>query len=404
MMSTMYTEEFFADPHPTYARMRAQAPVHHVRDPNGLEYWLICRYDEARAVLGDPRLAKDPRHAWPALRAAGMVSGEPEEATFDLHTTDPPDHTRLRNLVGKAFTSRRVDDLRPRVQEITDELLDAVAGTGTADLISDFAYPLSLTVIAELLGVPVDDRDEFRAWTTAALTPAYVKDSPMSRAEAGRRLRTYVTGLVAAKRGGIGSTAEQPDLLSALIAARDEENRLTEGELIALTQQLLFAGHEPTTNLIGNGMAALFRHSDQLALLRDRPELLPAAIDELLRYDGPTARASPSYSITDVEIGDTVIPAGSIVIVGIAAANRDPHRFADPDVLDITRSDNAHVAFGHGVHRCLGVPLARLEGQVAIGTLLRRFPGIAPARPLEDLRWLPFPVFRGLTGLPVTLA
>lgn len=402
----MYTEEFFADPHPTYARLRAQAPVHHLRDPNGLEYWLICRYDEARAVLADARLAKDPRHAWPALRAAGLVSGEPEEATFDLHTTDPPDHTRLRTLVGKAFTSRRVAALRPRVQQITDELLDAVAGSGTADLIEDFAYPLSLTVIAELLGVPVDDRDSFRAWTTAALTPAHVKDPPMSRAEGGRLLRTYVTELVARKRDAMGevATGEQPDLLSALILARDEENRLTEGELVALTQQLLFAGHEPATNLIGNGMAALFRHPDQLTLLRDRPELLPAAIEELLRYDGPTARASPRYPTEDIQIGDTVIPAGSIVIVGIAAANRDPNRFADPDVLDIARADNAHVAFGHGIHRCLGVPLARLEGQIAVGTLLRRFPGIASACPPEQLRWLPFPVFRGLTSLPVTLA
>lgn len=385
----MYTDEFFADPHPTYARLREQGPVQRVRDPRGLEYWLITRYDEAKAAFADRRLAKDPRHAWDALRSAGLVSGEPEDATFDLHTTDPPDHTRLRNLVGRAFTPGRIDALRPRVQQITDDLIDGFAPTGSADLVGDFAYPLSLTVIAELIGVPIDDQDQFRAWTTDALTPPYLPDASAKRDEGGRRLRVYVTDLVAAKQPG------ESDLLSALLVARE----LKEQELIALTQQLLFAGHEPTTNLIGNGMLALLRHPDQLALLTARPELLPQAIDELLRYDGPTARSSPSYTTEDVEIGGTVIPAGSVVIVGIASINRDPRRFRDPDRLDITRSDGSHLAFGHGIHRCVGVPLARLEGEIAIGTLLRRLPDLSVA---GDLHWLPFPVFRGLTALPVT--
>jgi cytochrome P450 len=376
----VYSGEFFADPHPTYSRMREAAVVRRVREPSGLEHWLVLRYDEARAALADPRLAKDPRHAWAALRAAGMVSGEPQDATFDLHTTDPPDHTRLRALVGKAFTARRVEALRPRVQQIADELLDAV--DGSFDLIADFAYPLSLTVIAELLGVPVGDRDEFREWTIAALTPA-------TRAEGGRRLREFVTALVAAKRPA-------DDLLSELIAA----DGLGTHEVVALTQQLLFAGHEPTTNLIGNAMAVLFGNPAQLALLRNRPELLPSALEELVRYDGPTARASPRYATEDLRIGDTVISKGSVVIVGIAAANRDPRRFANPDELDFSRADNSHVAYGHGIHRCVGVPLARMEGAIAIGTLLRRFPDLAFAP--GTLEWLPFPVFRGLVALPVT--
>jgi cytochrome P450 len=395
----MYTPEFFADPHPVYAGIREAGAVRRVRNPSGLEYWLITRYDEARAVFADGRLSKDPRRAWAALRSAGVVSGEPGDATFDLHTTDPPDHTRLRALVGKEFTPGRVAGLRARTERIAAGLLDAIAGRRTADLIEDYAYPLSLTVIAELLGVPSIDHDRFRAWTMAAMTPPFVTGGPMSKEEGGRRLRQYVTELVADKR-----RAAADDLLSALIAARDEDGaRLREPELVALTQQLLFAGHEPTTNLIGNGMAALLRHPDQLAALRARPELLPAAIEELLRYDGPTARSSPSYAMEDLTIGDTVIPAGSIVIVGIAAANRDPRRFAEPDRLDIARGDGRHLAFGHGIHRCLGAALARMEGQVAIGALVRRFPDITLACDPDDLTWLPFPVFRGLTVLPVTI-
>ncbi|WP_460916585.1 cytochrome P450 family protein [Plantactinospora veratri] len=397
----MYTPEFFADPHPAYAQLREQAPVQRLRNPNGLEYWLVTRYDEARAAFADGRLSKDPRRAWDALRAAGVVSGEPGEATFDLHTTDPPEHTRLRGLMGRAFTSRRVAGLRERTQQIADELLDAIAERQTADLIEDYAYPLSLTVIAELLGVPSIDHGRFRTWTIAAMHPPFVTDAPMSREEGRRLLREYVVELVAQKRAQ-ARTGGQDDLLTALLAAGDDGDQLTAAELVALTQQLLFAGHEPTTNLIGNGMAALLRHPDQLATLRERPELLPAAIEELLRYDGPTARSSPSYAVDDFTIGDTVVPAGSIVIVGIAAANRDPRRFAEPDRLDITRGDDdRHLAFGHGLHRCLGAALARMEGSVAIGTLLDRFPHLSLACAPEELSWLPFPVFRGLATLPV---
>jgi cytochrome P450 len=393
----MYTPEFFADPHPVYAGIREAGAVRPLRNPNGLEYWLITRYDEARVAFADGRLSKDPRRAWAALRSAGVVSGEPGDATFDLHTTDPPDHTRLRALVGKEFTPGRVAELRARTEQIADGLLDAIAERRTADLIEDYAYPLSLTVIAELLGVPSIDHDRFRLWTMAAMTPPFVTDGPLSKEEGGRRLRQYVTELVADKRRRAGD-----DLLSALIAAREEDGaRLSEPELVALTQQLLFAGHEPTTNLIGNGMAALLHHPDQLAALRARPELLPGAIEELLRYDGPTARSSPSYAMEELTIGDTVIPAGSIVVIGIAAANRDPRRFAEPNRLDIARPDDRHLAFGHGIHRCLGAALARMEGQVAIGALVRRFPDLTLTCDPDELSWLPFPVFRGLAALPV---
>jgi cytochrome P450 len=390
---SMYTPEFFANPHPEYARLREEAPVRQVRNPNGLEYWLVTRYAEARALFADDRLAKDPRLAWDALRSAGFVRGEQREATFDLHTTDPPDHTRLRRLVGKGFTQARVDALVPRIEEIAEGLL----GAREFDLIEDYAYPLSLTVITELLGVPVADRDQFRAWTMAAMTPPFVTDRALSREEGARLLRQYVTELVADKR----SRPADGSLLSALIAARDEDEGLTEAELVALTQQMLFAGHEPTMNLIGNGMVSLFANPAQLALLRADPALLPGAIEELLRYDGPTARSSPHYTLVDVEVGDVVIPAGSVVIIGIASANRDPRRFPDPDRLDVTRA-GSHLAFGHGIHRCVGAALARVEGRVAIGTLVRRFPSLRPTVPLAELTWLPFPVFRGVAALPVS--
>ncbi|MCE7006194.1 cytochrome P450 [Kibdelosporangium philippinense] len=378
----MYDAEFFADPHPTYGRMRAEAAVHRVQDPKGLTYWLITRFDEGKAALADPRLAKDPRRAWDALRAAGMVSGSPSEATFDLHSTDPPDHTRLRDAVTKAFTPGRVEALRPRVQAIADDL---VSGFGSAvDLIGDYAYPLSLTVIAELLGIPIADREQFRVWTTAAMTPPYIESAGLSREEGGRLLRQYVTDFVDAKE-------EADDLVSALL-----NTSLSRTEVITLTQQLLFAGHEPTMNLIGNGMATLLRHPAQLSLLRANLSLLPRAIDELIRFDGPTARASPRYATTDIEIAGSVIPAGSVVVVGIASANRDPLRFASPDVLDISRQVT-HLAFGHGIHRCLGVPLARLEAEIGIGTLLSLSLELA-----DELEWHPFPVFRGLKALRVS--
>ena len=221
----------------------------------------------------------------------------------------------------------------------------------------------------------------------------------MSREEGGRLLRSYVTELVADKR----SSPTDGDLLSALIAARDEDDALTEPELVALTQQMLFAGHEPTMNLIGNGMISLFANPSQLSSLRADPSLLPAAIEELLRYDGPTARSSPHYTLVDVPVGDVMIPAGSVVIIGIASANRDPHQFPDPDRLDVTRAPQ-HLAFGHGLHRCLGAALARTEGRIAIGTLLRRYPTLRPTVPLDELEWLPFPVFRGVAALPVSAA
>lgn len=321
---------------------------------------------------------------------------ERESMLSNMLRTDPPDHTRLRRLVSKAFTARRVGELRPRVQEITDRLLDDVVAAGRAELVADFALPLPVTVISELLGVPVEDRHDFQRWTDDMLLRRAEMPDPAVVNAAWEQMRSYLTKLLEAKRARPGD-----DLLSALITARDEEQRLNEDELIAMSFLLLVAGYITTVNLIGGGIAALLAHPDQLALLRDDPELLPGAIEEFLRYDGPVSPGIARFAREEVEIAGVTVPPGATVLIASAIADRDPARFADPDRLDITRRDNAHLAFGHGIHYCLGAPLARLEGQVAIGTALRRLPGLALAVPPGELRWRPGGL-RGPQQLPVT--
>ncbi|MEV4740974.1 cytochrome P450 [Streptomyces sp. NPDC049555] len=404
MPHELYAPENRTDPYPLYARLRAEAPVHLIRDPNGIEHYLITRYEDARAALADPRLSRDPKHAWEALRRSGLYPEGGEGSEPHMLNSDPPDHTRLRRLVAKAFTPRRVEAMQPRIQQITDELVDAFAPAGTADLIPALAFPLPITVICELLGVPVADRADFRLWSTAAVTPTYVEGSAMTPPEANRRLREYFTALVAERRRALRTadddTEAQPDLLSALAVATTEEGRLTEQELISTAGLLLVAGHETTVNLIGNGMLALLRNRDQLRLLQRRPELLPQAVEEFLRYDGPVERAMLRVATEDVEIGGVVIPAGSLVTVGVAAAHRDPGRYPAPDRLDVTRGDRTHLGFGHGIHFCVGAPVSRMEGRAAVGTLLRRVPDVVLDESVP-LRWRPTGVLRGLETLPV---
>lgn len=310
--------------------------------------------------------------------------------------SDPPDHTRLRRLVSKAFTARRVAELRPRVQEITDGLLDAIVPAGKAELVEDFALPLPVTVISELLGVPVADRDDFQRWTDSMILQGPEPPDPARVDQAWRHMRSYLTGLLQDKRARPGD-----DLLSALIATRDEEHQLDEDELIAMAFLLLVAGYITTVNLIGSGIAALLAHPDQLQMLREDPGLLPGAIEEFLRYDGPVSPGIARFAREDVVIAGVAIPRGATVLVASAIADRDPAQFPDPDRLDITRQDNGHLAFGHGIHYCLGAPLARLEGQIAVGTVLRRLPHLSLAVPASELRWRSGGL-RGPEQLPVT--
>ncbi len=387
---------FVADPFPLYRRLREEGPVRRVVIAGGLDAWLVTRYEDGLEALSDTRLSSDVRDASDARLLQQLPDTERESILSNMLRSDPPDHTRLRRLVSKAFTARRVAGMRPRIQAVTDRLLDAVVPTGRADLVADFALPLPVTVISELLGVPVDDRHDFQRWTDRMIMRGAEPPDPAVVNEAWQHMRAYVTELIRAKRALPGD-----DLLSGLITARDEEQQLTEDELIAMVFLLLAAGYITTVNLIAGGIALLLAHPGQLDLLRSDPELLTGAIEEILRYDGPVSPGIARFAREDVEIAGVTIPRGATVLIASAIADRDPARFPDPDRLDITRQDNAHLAFGHGIHYCLGAPLARLEGDIAIGTALRRLPGLALAVEPDEIRWRPGGL-RGPLSLPVT--
>ncbi|MFI5999552.1 cytochrome P450 [Streptomyces sp. NPDC051366] len=387
---------FVADPFPLYRQLREDGPVRRTVIAGGLEAWLVTRYEDGLAALSDSRLSSDVRDASDTRILRQLPATERESMLSNMLRSDPPDHTRLRRLVSKAFTAHRVAGMRPRIQAITDRLLDAVVPAGHAELVADFALPLPVAVISELLGVPVDERHEFQHWTDRLIRRGPELPDPAVVNEAWQHMRAYVTELIRDKRAHPGD-----DLLSALVTARDAEQQLTEDELVAMVFLLLAAGYITTVNLIGGGIAMLLAHPGQLDLLRSDPELLPGAIEEFLRYDGPVSPGIARFAREDVEIAGVTVPRGATVLIGSAVADRDPARFPDPDRLDITRQDNAHLAFGHGIHYCLGAPLARLEGQIAIGTALRRLPGLALAVAPDEIRWRPGGL-RGPQSLPVT--
>jgi cytochrome P450 len=387
---------FAADPFPFYETLRDRGPVRRVVTTRGVEAWLIVRYEDGLAAFSDPRFSSDLRDAADTRLLDQLPTTERESFMRSMIRVGPPDHTRLRRLVSKAFTARRVAALRPRVQEITDELLDAVLPAGRADLVAEFALPLPVTVIGELLGVPAEDREGFQKWTDIMLAQHPDRLDKEVMDDAWRRMWSYLEDLLAAKRARPGD-----DLLGALITARDEERSLFEDELVSMAFLLLIAGYITTVNLIGGGVAALLAHPAQLKLLRDDPGLLPGAVEEFLRYDGPVNPGIIRFPTEDVEIGGVTIPRGATVMIATAIADRDPAQFAHPDRLDVTRTENAHLAFGHGLHYCLGAPLARLEGEIAFGTVLRRLPNLALAVPHEDLEWH-VAGLRGPKRLPVT--
>jgi len=383
--------EFIADPYPMYHRLRTEDPVHH----SALGFWVLTRYEDVVTALRDPRLAKEAIASFVAARF-----GAPLPAMgLSMLDRDPPDHTRLRGLVSKAFTPRVVEGLRPRIQEIVDGLLAGVAARGSMDLIEEFAYPIPVAVICEMLGVPIEDHERFKGWSidiARGLDLIWLgPDSDVGRRSVAARqaLAEYFRGLIAQRRA-----APRNDLLSGLIAAEEAGDKLNEMELLATCILLLIAGHETTVNLIGNGMLALLRHRDQLERLQRDPGLIASAVEELLRFDGPVQRTARIPS-EDVTIGGHTIAKGEMVMPFIGAADRDPAQFPDPDRLDIGRSDNRHIAFGWGIHFCLGAPLARIEGQIAINTLLRRLPKVSLAT--DEPEYRPSLTLRGLKALPV---
>ena len=358
-----------------------------IQMPHGEPAWMATRYADVRLVLSDKRFsrAETLRHDEPRLRPAPPSGG--------LLSMDPPEHTRLRGLISKAFTARRVEQLRPLIRQITAELIDAMISAGPpVDLVDKFALPLPVTVICELLGVPAQDRTHFRRWTDATLST-----SPLSAAHSAasfREMQTYMVGLVQERRETPGD-----DLMSALINARDDHDRLTEDEIARLCAGLLVAGHETTASQIPNFLLTLFDHPNQLEELRGLPELVPSAVEELLRFIPLGAGASfPRYATEDIRVGGVLVRAGEPVVPAIGAANRDALRFDDADKLRLDRQTNQHLGFGHGAHRCVGAALARVELQEALNALLMRLPGLRLA---GDVEWKTQTLVRGVTTMPV---
>jgi cytochrome P450 len=365
--------------------------------------WLVTRYADARAGLNDPRLAKDTA-AFGGLLERHLVTTQhriqfAEVLLGHMLNSDPPDHTRLRKLVNRAFTGRAIAALRPRIQAIAAELTDAMAarveaGEHTVDLLDAFAFPLPMTVICEILGVPDQERDDFRRWSNMVLSSAASED----RSAAAGAMAEYLNRLVADKRAHPAQ-----DMLSEIVAASEDADRLSAVEAVSMAFLLLVAGHETTVNLIGNGMLALLRHPDRLAELRADPDLTPAAVEEFLRFDGPINLATFRHTTEPVTIAGTAIPAGEIVLISLASANRDPAQYDRADELDLHR-DAGNLAFGYGIHHCLGASLARLEGEIAFRTLLDRFPDMTLAAEPTELTWRTSTLIRGLVELPVYLS
>ncbi|MGI5171076.1 cytochrome P450 family protein [Spirillospora sp. CA-253888] len=404
----LFDEEFMRDPYPRLAELRRSTAAHCVAQPNGLRKWLVTRYEDGRTLLADPRLSKDMRIGYglleknftdPAkraefLRESGSRRQFPRELAEHMLDSDPPDHTRLRRLVAKVFTGRRVRDLRPQVAALTDDLLDAAARRGRIDLMADLAFPLPFTVICSLLGVPLTDREWFRRRSNLLVSGT----SGDEVRDAGAEVVGYLGDLIDAKRADPAD-----DLLSALVHTGDGGDRLSGTELMSMAYVLMVAGHETTVNLVGNGALALLRHPGQRALLDADPSLWPSAVEEVLRFDGPNVSSTWRFTTEPVTVGDVVIPKGEFVTVCLLAVCRDPDRYADPDRFDIRRVNTGSLAFGHGVHHCIGAPLARLEGEVVLSKLFQRFPEMEPTVGDGDLKWRFSTMMRGLEELPVRL-
>lgn len=389
------------DPFPLFAEARELGAVHPVTLADGHDAWLVVRYEEAMAALNDLRLSKDMDAA--LAKSSEVVAEGLPGPDFARHmlTVDPPDHTRLRRLVSAAFTPRRVEALRPRVQTITDDLLDAIAERSpdsTVDLVSAFAFPLPFTVICELLGVPHEDRARLGQEFTKLLVPTSTPSEYAEAKAASDAVVAMLQDLVAGKE-----TSPGDDLISALIRARDGDDSLDSRELLSSIFQLMVAGHDTTASLIGNSVVALLRNPEQLSKLRSELDSIPVAVEEFLRYDAPVPHSTFRYASEPLTLGDATIPEAAQVIICLAAANRDHDRYAKPESLGVDRAATRHLAFGHGIHHCLGAPLARMEGCLALGGLLRRFPELALAVPSEDLHWSHGDglVLRGLSELPV---
>ena len=393
---------FKANPHPFYARLRDEAPVHRITLGDKRPAWLVTRYEDVLTLLKDDRFVKEKRSAMSGHQLAKepWVPSMLKPLERNMLDVDAPEHTRLRGLVHMAFTPRLVENMRDRIQRLADELLEQVQMRGRMDLIRDFALPIPTTIIAEMLGVPVAHRHKFHRWSNTIVSTVPSRWGIVTALPSLIAFLRYIRRLVRTRRA-----APQDDLVSALVEAHVASDKLSEDELLAMISLLLIAGHETTVNLIGNGMLALMEHPQQMNRLRDDPALIKPAVEELLRYDGPVQTATERYASGDVTIAGVTIPRGEMVFAVLASANRDERQFDHPDALDLTREPNRHLAFGQGVHFCLGAPLARLEGQIAINSLLRQNSRtLRLVVPKRALRRRPGLVLNGLKSLPVVFS
>lgn len=387
--NALFTPDFTRDPYPAYAKLRQSDPVAKVMLPNGQTGWLISTFEDAAAVLKDPRFIKDMT----------KFSGQEHPSVFSKNMlfSDPPDHKRLRGLVQKGFTPQRIESMRYHIGEIADKLLDDLIGKDRMNLIDDYAFPLPIIVISEILGVPTEDQDKFRLWSNSIIEA--------SNQQMDENVARHMNEFIAYLKEWFAKVREQPgdDMISELVVAENQGDRLTEEELYGVVTLMIIAGHETTVNLIGNGVLALIEHPKQRRLLQDRPELIREAIEEMLRYNGPVEFSTSRWAAEDMEFRGQRFQQGDLVIVALDSANRDPDQFKDPDLFDITREKSPHLAFGKGIHLCLGAPLARLEGEIAIQALLRRFPRFALDGDVRNLEWRPGMIVRGVREIPLRL-
>ena len=398
----VWGQETRNNPHPLYRQMRENDPAFRVVDGMGQTVWFFTRYDDSVSILKDKRAVKNIRKSLPSDVLKNRFGIDPDISTssqsmwdvVNLHmlNQDPPDHTRLRGIVHKAFTPQRVRDLQPRIEQIANDLLDEMAQKSEGDLVEDFALPLPITVIAEMLGIPTKDRDRFRAWSNAILA------GDMSSMEMIMEFVQYMNAMIELRH-----KEDTGDILSALVRVEDDGQQLDHMELLSMIFLLLVAGHETTVNLIANGILDLLQHPDQFQKLRRNPDLTNPAIEEMLRYNGPVDATLNRWASEDIEWRDGhIIKAGDVLIPLLLAADRDPEVFDDPETFDISRNPNPHIAFGHGIHFCLGAPLARMEGKIAVSFLIDRFPkmklNIDPANIQRGKALL----LHNLSALPIT--
>lgn len=396
-LHALQTPEGRRNPFPIYARLRAEDPLTRIVDrTRGLSLWLLTRYDDCVEVLKDPRFGKDAKKLSDDELDRNHYRDDLAMLGQHLLGTDPPDHTRLRALVSKTFTPTRIEGMRPRIKAIAEQLMDQVEGRSEIDLVADYAYLLPVTVIAELLGVPIEDHPRFRAWTTVIMTPP--TDGKMDGIiAAGMEFFQYLMGLVEMRRAN-----PQDDLVSALVAAEEGGDKLSSTELIGMLFLLLVAGHETTVNLIANGSLALLDFPDQRERLEKDPSLLESAVEEMLRYAGPVETSTMRFALEDMTMHGKEIKRGDLVVVSLLSAAHDESRFPNADQFDIGRKPNKHLAFGYGIHFCLGAPLARLEGAIAFEVLLRRLPNFRLAVPREALEFHSSLLLHAIRKLPVT--